>query len=279
MTTRLTLLGTAAGPAPKLTRSAPAQVIVVNGASYVVDCGNGVARQLALAGVPLSSLRGVFITHHHSDHNADYGNLFLLAWAANLERRVPAYGPPPLVGMTEKFLDMNRFDIDTRVDDEGLPLLDGLIAPSEVTRECVVHEDENVRVTATLVNHPPIETALAYRFDTADRSIVISGDTAPSQNLVRLAAGADVLVHEVMYLPALDTMVAGFNGKTLRKHLLASHTDVDQVGRIAQDAGVKTLVLSHFVPTDVDIADETWRKHASQGFDGDVVVGRDLMVL
>lgn len=279
MSTQLILLGTAAGPAAKRTRSAPAQVIVVNGASYVIDCGNGVARQMALAGVAPASLRGVFITHHHSDHNADYGNLFLLAWAANLERRVPTYGPPPLVKMTEQFLEMNRFDIDTRVGDEGLPLLDDLIDPSEITRECVVHEDENVRVTATLVHHPPIATALAYRFDTADRSIVISGDTAPSQNLVRLAQGADVLVHEVMYLPALDKMVAGFNGKTLRRHLLDSHTDVDQVGRLAQEAGVRTLVLSHFVPTDVDIPDETWRKHASQGFDGQVVVGHDLMAL
>ncbi|MDI3408983.1 MBL fold metallo-hydrolase [Streptomyces cavernicola] len=279
MSTQLTLLGTAAGPAPKRTRSAPAQVIVVNGASYVVDCGNGVARQLALAGVPLSSLRGVFITHHHSDHNADYGNLFLLAWAANLERRVPAYGPPPLTRMTEQFLAMNRFDIDTRIADEGLPPLGDLIAPSEITEARVVHEDENVRVTATLVHHPPIATALAYRFDTADRSIVISGDTAPSENLIRLASGADVLVHEVMYLPAVDAMVAEFNGKTLRQHLLASHTDVDRVGRIAQEAGVRTLVLSHFVPTDVDIPDETWRKHASHGFDGDVVVGHDLLTL
>lgn len=279
MSTQLILLGTAAGPAAKRTRSAPAQVLVVNGASYVVDCGNGVARQMALAGVDPASLRGVFITHHHSDHNADYGNLFLLSWAANLERRVPTYGPPPLVRMTEQFLEMNRFDIDTRVADEGLPLLDDLMAPSEITRECVVHEDENVRVTATLVDHPPIATALAYRFDTADRSVVISGDTAPSQNLVRLAQGADVLVHEVMYLPAVDAMVAGFNGTRLRQHLLASHTDVDQVGRLAQEAGVGNLVLSHFVPTDVDIPDETWRKHASQGFDGQVVVGRDLMVL
>ncbi|MDI3388090.1 MBL fold metallo-hydrolase [Streptomyces sp. B-S-A8] len=279
MSTELILLGTAAGPAPKRTRSAPAQVVVVDGASYVIDCGNGVARQLALAGVPLDSLHGVFLTHHHSDHNADYGNLFLLAWAANLEHRVPAYGPPPLTRMTEQFLAMNRFDIDTRIADEGLPPLDDLIAPTEVTEERVVHEDENVRVTATLVHHPPIATALAYRFDTADRSIVISGDTAPSRNLVRLAAGADVLVHEVMYLPAVDAMVAGFNGRTLRQHLLASHTDVDRVGALAQEAGVGKLVLSHFVPTDVDIPDETWRKHAAKGFDGEVVVGHDLMTV
>ncbi|WP_116040800.1 MBL fold metallo-hydrolase [Amycolatopsis palatopharyngis] len=279
MSTDLILLGTAAGPAPKRTRSAPAQVVVVNGAAYVVDCGNGVARQLVHAGVPLSSLRGVFLTHHHSDHNADYGNLFLLAWAANLEHPVDAYGPPPLAEMTKHFFAMNRFDIDTRIGDEGLPPLDDLVVPHDVELGGVVHEDDNVRVTATLVHHPPIRTALAYRFDTADRSIVISGDTAPSENLVRLAQGADVLVHEVMYLPAVDEMVSRFNGRTLREHLLASHTDVDQVGGLARAAGVQKLVLSHFVPTDADIPDETWRERAAAGFDGEVVVGHDLLTI
>ena len=81
---RLILLGTGGGPTPKTNRGAPAQVIVVNGAAYVIDCGNGVARQMVLAGVPLSSLRGIFITHQHSDHNADYGNLLWLSWAATL---------------------------------------------------------------------------------------------------------------------------------------------------------------------------------------------------
>jgi ribonuclease BN (tRNA processing enzyme) len=279
MSTELILLGTAGGPAPKRTRSAPAQAVVVDGAAYVVDCGNGVGRQLALAGVPLAELRAAFITHHHSDHNADFGNLLLLAWGAGLDHPVPTYGPPPLARMTEQFLAMNRFDIDTRVADEGLPRLDELFAPTEVAEERVVYEDERVRVTAALVDHPPIATALGYRFDTADRSIVVSGDTAPSAGLVRLAQGADVLVHEVMYLPAVDAVVAQYNGRTLREHLLASHTDVDRVGGIAQEAGVGTLVLSHFVPTDSDIPDETWREHAARGFDGEVVVGHDLMRL
>ncbi len=83
---RLILLGTGGGPTPKANRSAPAQVIIVNGASYVIDCGNGVARQMILAGVPLASIRDVFITHQHSDHNADYGNLLWLSWASTLRR-------------------------------------------------------------------------------------------------------------------------------------------------------------------------------------------------
>src|SRR5262245_10923268 len=94
--TRLILLGTGGGPRPRASSSAPAQVIISNDAAYVVDCGDGVARQLALAGVPLTSLRNVFITHHHSDHNADYGNLIWLAWAAGLRTPVDTWGPPPL---------------------------------------------------------------------------------------------------------------------------------------------------------------------------------------
>src|SRR3954454_1571027 len=103
---RLILLGTAGGPTPKKTRSGPSQVIVVGDRGYVIDCGDGVARQMALAGV-LNTLRHVFITHHHSDHDADYGNLLLLAWGANLKTRVDTWGPPPLVRMTKLFFQMN----------------------------------------------------------------------------------------------------------------------------------------------------------------------------
>lgn len=280
MSTQLVLLGTAGGPTPKPSRNAPAQVIVVNGAGYVVDCGNGVARQLTLAGVPLPSLRGVFLTHHHSDHNADLGNLLLLAWASNLTQRVRVVGPPPLADMTRGFLEMNRADIRTRIVDEGRPPLEPLIDPQEIISGGVVYEDENVRVTATLVIHPPIEMAFGYRFDTADRSIVISGDTAMCQNLVELARGADVLVHEAMYLPAVERLTAQDTAATrLRDHLVASHTNVDDVGTLAQQAGVQTLVLSHLVPSDADLGDELWHERASAGFGGKVVVGRDLLVL
>jgi ribonuclease BN (tRNA processing enzyme) len=123
--------------------------------------------------------------------------------------------------------------------------------------------------------------SFAYRFDCPDRSIVFSGDTRPSKNLVRLAKGADVLVHEVMYLPALEHLIGTeTNAKTLREHLLASHTTTEQVGRIATEAGVKTLVLSHFVPGGAPfVADDVWRDAVSPGFKGEIVVGRDLMEL
>lgn len=278
---RLILLGTGGGPTPKPNRAAPSQVIIVNGDAYVIDCGNGVARQMVLAGVPVSSLRNIFITHQHSDHNADYGNLVWLSWATTLATKVGTYGPPPLKEMTRLFLEMNDYDIRTRMADEGRPPLKDLIAAHEIAGDGPVMQDKNVKVTAALVEHPLVKPAFAYRFDCPDRSIVISGDTRPSENLVRLAKGADVLVHEVMYLPAIEQVIAReANATTLRAHLIASHTSTEDVGRIATEAGVKTLVLSHLVPGGLPIIpDQVWYDAVRPHFQGKLVVGRDLMEL
>lgn len=277
--TRLILLGTGGGPRPRTNSSAPAQVILSNGVAYVVDCGDGVARQLALAGVPLTTLRHIFITHQHSDHNADYGNLIWLAWAVGLQTRVDTWGPPPLADMTRLFLDMNAYDIQVRIADEGRAPLAPLVHAHDLSQGGVVIRDEPVKVTAALVNHPIVVPAFAYRFDAPDRSIVISGDTTPSDNLIALAKGADVLVHEAMYLPAIDRLAARVpTASTLKRHLVASHTSAEDAGRVAQAAGVKLLVLSHFVPADDPaVTDEMWRKAASLHFRGPIVVGRDLL--
>jgi ribonuclease BN (tRNA processing enzyme) len=275
----LILLGTGGGPRPKKNASSSAQVIIANGVAYVVDCGDGVARQLVLANVPLASLRHVLLTHQHSDHNADYGNLLLLSWAAGLKSRVDTWGPPPLARMTKLFLEMNAFDIDTRIADEGRVPLAPLVHAHEITAGGVVVQDENVKVTAALVAHPPIKSAFAYRFDSADRSIVISGDTAMSENLVTLARGADVLVHEALWVPAVDRLVAKVpNATTLKKHIIDSHTSAEDCGRVAAMAGVKTLVLSHFVPPDdPEVTDQMWIDAAKKHFRGAVIVGKDLM--
>lgn len=277
--TRLILLGTGGGPRPKKNASSSAQVIIVNGVAYVVDCGDGVTRQLVLADVPLASLRHVFLTHQHSDHNADYGNLLLLSWAAGLKSRVDTWGPPPLAQMTKLFFEMSAFDIQTRIADEGRVPLAPLVNAHELTAGGVVLQDDHLKVTAALVHHPPIERAFAYRFDTADRSIVVSGDTAMSKNLVALAQGADVLVHEALWVPAVDRLVAKVpNASTLKKHIIESHTSAEDCGKIATMAGVKTLVLSHFVPPDDPaVTDQMWIDAAKKHFSGRVIVGKDLM--
>jgi ribonuclease BN (tRNA processing enzyme) len=277
--TRLILLGTGGGPRPRKASSAPAQVIVAKNTAYVVDCGNGVARQLVLAGVPLDTLRHVFITHHHSDHNADYGNLIWLAWAAGLRTRVDTWGPPPLARMTKLFFEMNAYDISIRTADEGRVPLVPLVHVHELSQGGPVMQDENVKVTAALVHHPPVVPAFAYRFDAVDRSIVISGDTAPSDNLIKLAQGVDVLVHEALYVPALDRLVARVpNAATLKQSIMSHHTTAEDAGRVAQAAGVKMLVLSHLVPPDDQaITDQMWIDAARVHFRGPVIVGKDLL--
>jgi ribonuclease BN (tRNA processing enzyme) len=255
-------------------------VIVVNDAAYVVDCGDGVARQLVLAGVPLPRLRHVFVTHQHSDHNADYGNLLLLAWAAGLRTRVDAWGPPPLDQMTTLFFEMNSYDIRTRIADEGRVPLQPLIHAHELTSAGLVVENDGVRVTAALVDHPPVVPSFAYRFDTPDRSIVISGDTKPSEALVELAREADVLVHDALYdAAAVDRIVAAVpNAARLKQSILSHHTTAEEAGRIAQRAGVGTLVLSHLIPAeDPLVTEEMWIDAARMHFDGTVVVGKDLL--
>jgi ribonuclease BN (tRNA processing enzyme) len=153
--TKLILLGTGGGPRPRKASSGSAQAIVSNGVAYVVDCGDGVARQLAFAGVPLPSLRHIFITHQHSDHVADYGNLILLAWTTGLRSRVDTWGPPPIARMTELFFEMNATDISTRVANEGRSPLPPLVHPHELQEGGVVTSDDNVKVIAALVDHEP----------------------------------------------------------------------------------------------------------------------------
>ncbi len=272
------LLGTAGGPTPKAKGAAPAQAIVAGDRIYLVDCGDGVARQLTLANLAVKQLRAVFVTHLHSDHIAGYGPLFLLGWTAGLRTPVDAHGPPPLTEMTARLLEAYRYDIDLRMADEGRPPLGPLVRPHEILEGGEIFRDDRVRVTAAPNEHPPIRHSFAYRFDTLDRSIVVSGDTRYSDSVVKLARGADVLVHEVVSREYWERPDAPQPPSVVR-HILASHTDAADVGRVAAAAGVKTLVLSHFVPTEGPGAptDNEWRAAVRRHFQGHVVVGRDLM--
>lgn len=279
MATRIVLLGTAGGPSPKLSRAAPANAVLVDGALYIVDCGNGVARQVALAGLDIRVLRAMFITHHHSDHNVDAGTLIQLAWAAGLDKGVDILGPPPLRSMMSAFRRFADPDIRTRLEDEGRPDIDALVRLHEIAQPGLVYRDARVMVNAALVDHPPMVPSFAFRFDTPDRSVVFSGDTAPCKALIELASGADVLVHEVLHEGGTTEIVGRLkNASRLREHLTASHTRLEDVGMIATRAGVRKLVLNHFVPSE-GIDDEVWRSGAARGFAGEIVVGSDLMEL
>lgn len=278
--TRVILLGTKGGPrVGESGRSNPSTLILINDVPYVVDCGYGTSKQLLTTGVALNRLRHIFITHHHSDHNLELGALLYNAWITGLPVRVDAYGPPGLKDMTSNFFNYLKFDIDTRIADEGRPDPRTLVTAHEFDMPGVVLMNDDVKVSACRVLHPPIQQAYAYRFDAKDRSVVISGDTAYAPELATFAKGADVLVHEVMYLPGVEALIRRLpNAKRLREHLIAAHTLPEDVGKIAARAEVKTLVLSHFVPgDDPSITDEQWAEGARKHFKGRIVVGRDLM--
>lgn len=278
--TRVVLLGTKGGPrVGESGRHNPATLIMINDVPYLVDCGYGTSKQLVTAGVALNRVRYVFITHHHSDHNLDFGPLLYNAWVTGQSVRVDAYGPPGMDKLARDFFNYLKFDIDIRIVDEGRPDPNSLVTPHEVSKAGVVMTNDDVKVSACLVRHPPITQSYAYRFDAKDRSVVISGDTAYAPELAEFAKDADVLVHEVMYLPGIDALIQRLpNAKRLRAHLMAAHTLPEEVGKIAAAARVKTLVLSHFVPgDDPSITDEQWSEGVRKHFNGRVVVGKDLM--
>ncbi|HEY8187423.1 MAG TPA: MBL fold metallo-hydrolase [Pyrinomonadaceae bacterium] len=278
--TRIILLGTKGGPSLGWSgRSNPSTLILINDVPYVIDCGYGTSRQLVAAGVPLHRIRYIFITHHHSDHNLEYGGLFYNAWITGQPVQVDAYGPSGLRKMTQDFFNYMKFDIETRIVDEGRPDPRKMLVVHDFNKPGVVMQNDAVKITSCLVRHPPIKQSYAYRFDAKDRSVVISGDTAYAPELADFAKGANVLVHEVMYLPGIEALVRNLaNAKRLREHLMAAHTLPEDVGKIADRAGVDTLVLSHFVPgNDPSITDEQWSEGVRKHFKGRIIVGKDLM--
>lgn len=281
--TRLIILGSLAGPVVGAARHQASNVIVRGEDAYVIDCGYGATEQLVRARVPFSQIRDIFITHHHPDHNIELGTLVYFAWYAGLDRPLGLYGPPPLRRIWDGYRQAIQPDVDVWLKDIGHKPLPP-ITVHEVAGAGPVMQDANVKVTSAVVHHPPVVPALAYRFDFPDRSIVFSGDTTPSQALVRLARGADVLVHEAIYperiAPASNnpggSPIAG-SAEKIRAHVLGSHTSAADAGRIAAEAGVKTLVLSHLAPGGPEVTDEMWRSAAARNFKGEIIVAHDLM--
>lgn len=301
--TRLVLLGTAGGPVWYGHREGIGSAVVVGGDVYLVDCGEGVGQQYRRAGFApfegrrtLRGLRGIFLTHLHSDHCIDYFNILLFSWFNGIglnPHKVQVYGPG-IVGMTERLLQAYAADIYDRMSDGGQPALQTRFETHDIALPAAVvagananpapdmdpidvYEDENVAVRAILVPHPPMFPSFAYRFDTADGSIVFSGDTTVSANMVKLARGADVLVHEVIdrvWAESRFEAPLDARERAAVNHLVGSHTTIEEVGAVAERAGAGTLVLNHLVPA--DNPHRRWLE-AREGFSGRLVVGEDLM--
>jgi ribonuclease BN (tRNA processing enzyme) len=278
--TRIIFLGTKGGPRVGLGASNPANLVVVNDTPYLIDCGMGVSRQLIAAHVPIPSVKYIFISHHHSDHNLEYGNVVYNAWAAGLSTPIHSFGPKGIEAMTRTYWELNKFDVETRIEDEGRPDPRPLLIAKDID-DGVILKTSDVTVTAFRTPHPPIVDSFAYKFETPDGIVVFSSDTAYNPKLAEFAKGAAVLVHECLYVPAVDRLVIKTrNGATLKKHLMDSHTTTEDVGKIAAAAGVKTLVLSHFVPgDDPEVTDDDWTRDVKKNYSGRIIVAKDLMEL
>jgi ribonuclease BN (tRNA processing enzyme) len=283
--TKLVILGTGAGPVPGRSRKMTSHVMLSDGAAYLLDCGLGVTDRFAETGIPFNALRSIFITHHHLDHNVEYGPLLSIGWVQGMPLTVHAYGPPPLKQMTADYIKAMRTTIDFWAEDFKMKPLE-TIDVTEVSGTGPVMQDDNVKVSSVIVQHPPVTPALGYRFDFHDRSIAFSGDTTPLDAVAQMAKGADVLVHEAMYVPAVEDYLHAqiAKGRPVKfedymVHMKADHSPVEDVGRIAAQAGVKTLVLSHLTPALDSISDDTWRAPAAKHFSGEIIVARDLTVI
>jgi ribonuclease BN (tRNA processing enzyme) len=276
---RLVLLGTQGGPFIRSYKQTPsANLIVFKNVPYVIDTGFGVTFKLKEAGISLTSLRHIFITHHHSDHNLELGPLLYNAWLSGLAEPIHVYAPLGLKSMLTAYWESNRIDIDIRIQDEGRPDIRTLVMSHEIG-EGTVLSNSTVDVRAMKNIHPPMTDSFAYRFKLNEKVVVFSGDTAYCPALIPFAAGADYLVHEVMNPAAVDEMVKWRpNATRLKISILSHHTSAENAGRIAEGANVKNLVLNHFVPSDdKTLTDETWVNAARSTFSGNIMVGKDLI--
>lgn len=281
--TQIVLLGTGT-PSPDPDRSGPATAIVVNGTPYLIDFGPGVVRRAAAAsrkgveGLSVVGLRVAFVTHLHSDHTAGYPDLILTPWAVGRNRSLEVYGPRGLKKMTEHILEAYREDITIRRRDKvvlGVPdQAEGYRVRAHEISAGIVYKDENVRVKAFLVNHGDVAQAFGYRFETPDRTIVISGDAAPSQSIVDNCAGCDVLIHEAYSMMTHERVSPQYQ-EYRRKH----HTSSRELAELAKRAKPGLLILYHRAnPGGVGRPnpEEVLLEEIRQTYEGNVVTGHDL---
>ena len=276
--TQLVMLGTGT-PYPDPARSGPALAVVVNGTPYLVDCGPGVVRRMVEAqrhGVPglvPVALRTVFLTHLHSDHTVGYPDVILTPAVIGRKGGLDVYGPAGLNDMTNALLRAWQKDLDVRLHglEHGNPAA-YVVHAHEIQPGSIFH-DSNVTVTAFLVKHGSWDQAFGYRFDTPDRSIVVSGDTAPADSVVKACQGCDVLVHEVYPEAGLLTQ-----RPEDREYHRRFHTSTAELARLATEAKPKKLVLTHVLwwgTTPAEVVAEIRKA----GYQGEVIVANDLDVL
>jgi ribonuclease BN (tRNA processing enzyme) len=284
-TTKVVLLGTG-NPAADPDRSGPATAIVVNDVPYLVDFGPGVIRRAKAAVIERgvgalepTNLRVAFVTHLHSDHTVGYPDLIFSPWTLGRRTPIEVYGPAGLASMTDNLMEAYRVDIETRTNEHGNQheFPDGRKVNAHEIRAGVVYKDPNVTVTAFATKHAM--ESYGYRFETADRSIVVSGDTNPAQATIDACNGCDVLIHEVNTLETLAKRDARFQAFAAKYH-----TSTAQLAELATKARPRLLILYHHsialrpgVAATASTPDALYSEMSSR-YSGQFVIGRDLDV-
>jgi ribonuclease BN (tRNA processing enzyme) len=284
-TTQIVLLGTGT-PSPDPDRSGPATAVVVNGTPYLIDFGPGVVRRIAataqkgVAGLSIVNVRIAFATHLHSDHTAGYPDLILTPWSVGRSEPLEVYGPVGLRHMTDHILEAYREDIAIRRRDKqalGVPeQADGYKVHAHEITPGIAYKDQNVTVKAFLVNHGDVPQAFGYRIETPDRTVVISGDAAPSQSIIDSCNGCDVLIHEAYSMLTYNAVSPAYQNYR-RKH----HTSSREVAEIAKKARPGLLILYHRAnPGGVGRPnpEQALLDEVRQLYGGKTVVGHDLDV-
>ncbi|WP_099023305.1 ribonuclease Z [Mycolicibacterium palauense] len=273
MTIEITLLGTGS-PIPDPNRAGPSTLVRAGSATFLVDCGRGVLMRAIAAGAGANTVTALLLTHLHSDHIADLGDVIISRWVTTFApdpAPFPIIGPPGTAAVVEATLKAFGFDIGYRIAHHA-----DLTTPPPVTvhefTEGTVWEADGVTVTAGPTDHRPVEPTIGFRIDHGGASAVLAGDTVPCEGLDRLAAGADALVHTVIRKDLVDQAPL----QRIRD-ICDYHSTVQQAAATAQRAGVKTLVLTHCVPAVVPGQEQQWRALAATEFGGRVEVGEDLL--
>jgi ribonuclease Z len=271
--TMVVLLGTGM-PRPNPQASGPATAVIVGKRVFLFDAGPGVERQLAAAGLPINGVTALFITHLHSDHTLGYPDLIFTSWVMGRTKPMEAYGPPGLRKMTDHLLAAYAEDITVRIDGLEHQTIDGYRVNVHEIRAGKVYDSLGVRVTALAVPHGNWEHSFAYKIETNDRSVVISGDTRMNKGLVPFAAGADVLVHEV-YSGTRLKPEARPGGDDWPLYMREFHTSDEELGELAAEIQPKILVLTHLIRMGAS-DDELVQGIRKGGYNGRLIVGKDL---
>lgn len=271
--TEVILLGTGT-PYPDPNASGPATAVKVGDRVFLFDAGAGVMRKVRAAGLPISGPEAVFFTHLHSDHTLGYPDLILTSWVMRRTKPMQVYGPHGLKRMTRHLLLAFSEDIAIRTKGLERETPGGYRVDVHEIGAGVVYDRDGVRVTAIRVPHGSWKEAFGYRIETPDRSIVISGDTSPSEALMKAAKDVDVLIHEV-YITKYATVENRPGGEFWPEYMRKFHTSEFELGALAARAKPKLLLLTHtmrFGGTEEELVSGL-RKG---GFEGQIIIGSDL---